>query len=143
MKNKLLLVLLVALVPVLAQSANFSALTVREVGNFISTLPADWHGIAPAAARAQIDAIQPFILDIREPAEFREGHIAGSVNIPLRTLPANMARLPKDRPIIVLCRIGHRGALAIPFLRGQGYNARSLMGGLNAWTAANLPIVRP
>jgi rhodanese-related sulfurtransferase len=143
MKHKMLLVLLLALVPVLAQSANFSALTVREVGTFISTLPADWHGVAPAAAKAQIDAIQPFILDIREVAEFREGHIAGAVNIPLRTLPANIAKVPRDRPIIVYCRIGHRGALAIPFLRGQGYNARSLMGGLNAWTAANLPVVRP
>ncbi|WP_299429901.1 rhodanese-like domain-containing protein [uncultured Meiothermus sp.] len=143
MKHKMLLVLLLALVPVLAQSANFSALTVREVGTFISTLPADWHGVAPAAAKAQIDAIQPFILDIREVAEFREGHIAGAVNIPLRTLPANIAKVPRDRPIIVYCRIGHRGALALPFLRGQGYNARSLMGGLNAWTAANLPVVRP
>jgi rhodanese-related sulfurtransferase len=142
--NKLLLVALLVLAPVLAAATpTFSALTVREVGNFITTLPADWHGVAPAAARAQIDAIQPFILDIREVAEFREGHIAGAVNIPLRTLPANIAQLPRDRPIIVYCRIGHRGALAIPFLRGQGYNARSLMGGLNAWTAANLPVVRP
>jgi rhodanese-related sulfurtransferase len=143
MKQKFVLVLLLALLPVLAQSASFSALTVREVGSSITALPADLHGITPAAARAQIDTAQPFILDVREPAMFRGGHIAGSVNIPLRTLPANMARLPRDRPIIVVCGIGHASALPILFLQGQGYNARNLLGGLNAWTAANLPVVRP
>ncbi len=141
-QQKLLLVVLLALVPVLASSANFSALTVREMGTFLSTLPTDFHGVQVAAAKAQIDAIKPFILDVREASEYKEGFIAGAVNIPIRQLPANMASLPKDRPILVYCRIGHRGAMAVPFLRGQGYNVKSIMTGYNGWVAANLPVVK-
>lgn len=141
--NKLLLVALLALVPVLASSANFSALTIREVGNFLSALPTDFHAIRPAAAKSQIDAIKPTLVDVREASEFKEGHIAGAINIPIRELPAKIATLPKDQPIIVYCKIGHRGAMAVLFLRGQGYNVRSISGGLDGWVAANLPIVKP
>lgn len=134
------LVLLLAL-PVLAQgTTNFSALTVREVGSFLSTLPTDFYGVQPAAAKAQIDAIKPFVLDVREPSEYKEGFIAGAVNIPIRDLPAKIGNLPKDKPILVYCGIGHRGAMATVFLRGQGYNVKSIMGGYKAWVAANLPV---
>ncbi len=140
--HKLLLVALLALVPVLASSTNFSALTVREVGNFLTTLPTDFYGVQPAAAKAQIDAIKPFILDVRDPSEYKEGYIAGAVNIPIRDLPAKIASLPKDKPILVYCGIGHRGAMAVVFLRGQGYNVKSIMGGYKGWVGANLPVVK-
>lgn len=140
--HKLLLVALLALVPVLASSTNFSALTVREVGNFLTALPTDFYGVQPAAAKAQIDAIKPFILDVREPNEYKEGYIAGAVNIPIRDLPAKIASLPKDKPILVYCGIGHRGAMAVVFLRGQGYNVKSIMGGYKGWVGANLPVVK-
>lgn len=140
--HRLLLVVLLALVPVLASSTNFSALTVREVGNFLTALPTDFYGVQPAAAKAQIDAIKPFILDVREPNEYKEGFIAGAVNIPIRDLPAKIASLPKDKPILVYCGIGHRGAMAVVFLRGQGYNVKSIMGGYKGWVGANLPVVK-
>ncbi|WP_337868422.1 rhodanese-like domain-containing protein [Meiothermus sp.] len=141
-QQKLLLVVLLALVPVLASSANFSAITVREMGTFLSTLPTDFYGVQTAAAKAQIDAIKPFLLDVREASEYKEGFIAGAVNIPIRELPAKLASLPKDKPILIYCGIGHRGALAVPFLRGQGYNVKSIMGGYKGWVAANLPVVK-
>ncbi len=141
-QQKLLLVVLLALVPVLASSANFSALTIREVGNFLSTLPTDFNAISATAAKAQIDAIKPVIVDVREPAELKEGFIAGAINIPIRELPAKIATLPKDKPILVVCKVGHRGSMAMVFLRGQGYNVKSISGGINAWVAANLPLVK-
>lgn len=140
--HKLLLVALLALVPVLASSTNFSALTVREVGSFLTALPTDFYGVQPAAAKAQIDAIKPFILDVREVSEYKEGYIAGAVNIPIRDLPAKITSLPKDKPILVYCGIGHRGAMAVVFLRGQGYNVKSIMGGYKGWVGANLPVVK-
>ncbi|MGK0617342.1 rhodanese-like domain-containing protein [Meiothermus cerbereus] len=141
-QHKLLLIVLLALVPVLASSANFSALTVREVGNFLNTLPTDFYGVQPPAAKAQIDAIKPFLLDVREPNEYKDGFIAGAVNIPIRELSAKVGSLPKDKPILVYCGIGHRGAMAVVFLRGQGYNVKSIMGGYKAWVAANYPVVK-
>ncbi len=140
--HRLLLVALLALVPVLASSTNFSALTVREVGNFLTALPTDFYGVQPPAAKAQIDAIKPFLLDVREVNEYKEGYIAGAVNIPIRDLPAKIASLPKDKPILVYCGIGHRGAMAVVFLRGQGYNVKSIMGGYKGWVGANLPVVK-
>ncbi|WP_240695323.1 rhodanese-like domain-containing protein [Thermus caldilimi] len=133
---------LLLVLPVLAQAttATFSALTVREVGNFLSTLPADFYGIQPAAAKQMMDTLDVFILDVREPAEFKDGRIPGAVNIPIRDLPKRLGEIPKGKPIIVYCGIGHRGAMALLFLKGQGYNVKSILGGYKAWTGANLPV---
>ncbi|WP_246584270.1 rhodanese-like domain-containing protein [Thermus brevis] len=134
---------LLLVLPVLAQATTtttFSALTVREVGNFLATLPADFYGIQPAAAKQMMDTLDVFILDVREPAEFKDGRIPGAVNIPIRDLPKRIGEIPKGKPIIVYCGIGHRGAMALVFLRGQGYNVKSILGGYKAWTGANLPV---
>lgn len=133
---------LLLVLPVLAQATTttFSALTVREVGNFLATLPADFHGIQPAAAKQMMDTLDVFILDVREPAEFKDGRIPGAVNIPIRDLPKRLGEIPKGKPIIIYCGIGHRGAMGLVFLRGQGYNVKSILGGIKAWTGANLPV---
>ncbi len=135
---------ILAVLPVLAQATTvtFSALTVREYGNFLANLPQGFYAVAPAAAKQQMDAMDVFILDVREPAEFQGERIPGAVNIPIRDLPKRIGELPKGKPILVYCQVGHRGALAIPFLVGQGYNARSISGGLNGWKAAGLPVVK-
>jgi rhodanese-related sulfurtransferase len=79
-----------------------------------------------------------FILDVRELDEYEAGHIAGAVNIPLRTLAQNLHLLPaKDAPIVIYCAIGHRGGIGTLALNLLGYtNAVSLRSGINGWTAA-------
>ncbi|MFD3005094.1 rhodanese-like domain-containing protein [Thermus tengchongensis] len=133
---------LLLVLPVLAQATTttFSALTVRELGNFLTTLPADFYGIQPAAAKQMMDTLDVFVLDVREPSEYKDGRIPGAVNIPIRDLPKKVGELPKGKPIIVYCGIGHRGAMALVFLKGQGYNVKSILGGYKAWTGANLPV---
>ncbi|WP_243027069.1 rhodanese-like domain-containing protein [Thermus albus] len=133
---------LLLVLPVLAQAttATFSAMTVREVGNFLATLPADFYAIQPAAAKQMMDTLDVFILDVREPSEFKDGRIPGAVNIPIRELPKRVGEIPKGKPIIIYCGIGHRGAIGLVFLRGQGYNVKSILGGFKAWTGANLPV---
>ncbi|TBH21418.1 rhodanese-like domain-containing protein [Thermus thermamylovorans] len=135
---------LLLVLPVLAQAttATFSAMTVREVGNFLSTLPAGFYAMAPAVAKQQMDAMDVFLLDVREPSEFQAERIQGAVNIPIRDLPRRIGEVPKGKPVIVYCKVGHRGAMATVFLRGQGYNVQSISGGLDAWKAAGLPVVR-
>lgn len=140
--RKLAWIGLLLVLPVLAQATTtaFSTLTVREVGNFLATLPADFYGIQPAAAKQMMDTLDIFILDVREPAEFKDGRIPGAVNIPIRDLPKRVGEIPKGKPIIIYCGIGHRGAMGLVFLRGQGYNVKSILGGFKAWTGANLPV---
>jgi rhodanese-related sulfurtransferase len=77
-----------------------------------------------------------FILDVRQPAEYEEGHIPGAVHIPLRELGRSLHLLPDfDQPIAVYCAIGHRGAMGLMALRLLGYDdVTSLRGGLNGWT---------
>jgi rhodanese-related sulfurtransferase len=65
-------------------------------------------------------AAKPFILDVRETSEVtKTGKIEGAVNIPVRTLPANLDKLPTDKaaPIVVYCAIGHRRLADVQSLR--------------------------
>jgi rhodanese-related sulfurtransferase len=105
-----------------------------------------WNGIAPASLKDGIAAVNPFLVDVREPSELAgTGIIEGSVNIPLRTLIKNLDELPNDKsaPTVVYCAIGHRGAMAMMTLHLLGRtNVKSLSGGLTAWKAANLPTVK-
>ena len=128
---------LLLVLPVLAQATTvtYSALTVRELGNFLMNLPTGFYAIAPAAAKNMMDTVDVFILDVREPNEFAGERIQGAVNIPIRDLPKRVGELPKGKPII-------RGSMAMMFLRGQGYNVQSISGGLDGWKNAGLPVVK-
>lgn len=78
-----------------------------------------------------------FLLDVRQPEEFAQGHIQGAVLMPLGSLPDNYRQIPKGVTLVVYCRAGHRSAKAVSFLLAQGYaKAVSLSGGYNAWSSA-------
>jgi rhodanese-related sulfurtransferase len=106
-----------------------------------------WNGIAATALNDALATAKPFLLDVREPSELvDQGMIAGSVNVPLKTLVKSLDKLPKDKaaPIVVYCAVGHRGAIGMMALHLLGYtNVKSLLGGLPSWKAANLPTVKP
>jgi rhodanese-related sulfurtransferase len=61
-----------------------------------------------------------FLVDVRTPGEFASGHVKGSVNIPLDTLPAQLNTFRNKKHIIVFCRSGSRSAQAKAFLEQQG-----------------------
>jgi rhodanese-related sulfurtransferase len=110
----------------------------------LSTMPADFYQVEPAAAQQQIESAKPFVLDVREPAELASGKIAGSTHIPIRDLPKMIAKLPENKaaPIVTYCKVGFRGGMATTFLRMWGYtNVRTIKGGLDAWEKAGLAVV--
>jgi len=115
---------------------------------YLSSLPGDFGTIQAAAVYDRLSSAnrKPFVLDVRTPQELTDnGYIAGSVNVPLRTLIQNLDKLPQDRasPIVTYCAIGHNGAQAMMALSLLGYtNVKSLVGGFAAWKAANLPIAQ-
>jgi rhodanese-related sulfurtransferase len=81
----------------------------------------------------------PFVLDVRQPAEFKAGHIANAKLIPLDQLGARMNELPKDREILCVCRSGGRSGMAARQLVGAGYTVLNLNGGLTSWEHAGYP----
>lgn len=120
----------------------------KALDAYLSGLPEGFNAISAADLNVALaDAKAPFVLDVREASELeKDGLIEGSVNIPIRELFTRLAELPADKaaPIVVLCKSGHRGAIAMIALQMNGYtNVRNLGGGINSWIAAELPVVMP
>jgi rhodanese-related sulfurtransferase len=78
------------------------------------------------------------IVDVRQPAEWRHGHIRGSQNLPLLQLKSHLATLPREKTIVTVCASGHRSAAAARTLQRAGYQVENLKGGMHAWTRAGL-----
>jgi rhodanese-related sulfurtransferase len=93
----------------------------------------------PKTAAAQQEEL--FLLDVREPLEWRAGHIDGSVHIPMSQLGARRDELPSDRTILAVCRSGHRSGMVTEALRRAGYQAENLEGGVLAWRSDGLELV--
>jgi rhodanese-related sulfurtransferase len=106
---------------------------------FLKQFPPDGYLISPK----DVAASKPLVVDVREADEYATGFVEGAINIPLRELPTSLRALPSlDAPVVVACRSGHRSAIGMAMLRMLGYrNARSLDGGLNAWSQAKLQLV--
>lgn len=82
-----------------------------------------------------------FLLDVRTPEEFEEGHIAGAVNIPVQVLDQYLSLVPQDRDVVLYCRTGNRSQVAMEILNQAGYqNVFDIEGGTVAWTAQNRPL---
>ena len=88
------------------------------------------------------ELVDPFLLDVRELDEYEAGHAPGVTFIPLGTLAHSEAVFPTDRTILCICRVGSRSAHATAFLREQGLDAVNLEGGMKAWAAFGLDVVR-
>lgn len=74
---------------------------------------------------------QRLLVDVREPAEFAGERLPGSINIPLSRLEAEASGLPKDKPLVILCRSGRRSQDAAGRLSALGYSdVMVLVGGL-------------
>ena len=100
--------------------------------------------VTVAQAKANIDkGAYKVILDVREPKEFRKGHIPGAMNIPRGLLEFKVtAKIPdKATPVLVYCKTGGRGALAGQVLKKMGYkNVTNMDGGWLAWEKAGYPV---
>ncbi|HSI94987.1 MAG TPA: rhodanese-like domain-containing protein [Methylophilaceae bacterium] len=92
----------------------------------------------------------PILVDVREPEEFAQGHLAGAINVPRGVLefkvdPSNPAGMPtlfdKSAQMVVYCKSGARSALAAQTLRTLGYKSvTSMGGGFEAWKVAGLDV---
>jgi rhodanese-related sulfurtransferase len=82
----------------------------------------------------------PYILDVRQPEEFRSGHITGAKLIPLGELGRRLNEVPKGREVVCICATGHRSVPAVRKLAAAGFTASSMKNGMIAWQVAKLPV---
>jgi sulfur-carrier protein adenylyltransferase/sulfurtransferase len=100
-------------------------------------------GIRPAPESAVVTPVElseeinsgkrVLLLDVREPHEYEIAHIEGAKLIPLGQLAERVKDLDTAQEIVCICHTGGRSARATDFLRGIGYKARNLEGGIDAW----------
>jgi len=89
------------------------------------------------------DGVQ--LIDVRTPAEFESGHIAGARNLDWTggQLELHAVELDRSRPVLLYCASGRRSAAASTFLKQEGFTmVTDLAGGIHAWEAAGLPLAR-
>lgn len=101
--------------------------------------------LTTAEAINLINRSHAIVLDVREDAEFANGHIVDAKHIPVDKLAERLNELAKykDKPILVNCQRGMRTAKACDILRKAEFTqVHVLQGGLDAWLEAKLPVVK-
>jgi len=100
--------------------------------------PSDGRLGSTVKAGQALDLVQhgATLLDVRESSEWRSGHAPGAIHVALGDIGKAPARLRQGRPVVVMCASGMRSRTAAKHLRGLGYDAASLSGGISAWARA-------
>lgn len=82
------------------------------------------------------------LVDVREPDEFAQGHIAGAINLPLSSFSAEKVPHPEGRTVVLQCAGGKRSGMALDRCEGAKTAIDThLAGGIGAWKAAGFPVV--
>ena len=81
------------------------------------------------------------LLDVREDDEWEAGHAGEAVHVAMGLIADQVDRIPSDRTVVCVCRVGGRSAAVAGALAGAGYDVRNLDGGMLAWESAGLPVV--
>lgn len=83
----------------------------------------------------------PFVIDVRQPSEYEEGHVPGSTHIGAGDLPAMLDRLPRDRQVATICASGYRSSVAASMLRSAGFeDVVTVASGVPTWAAYGFPV---
>jgi len=80
------------------------------------------------------------LVDVRSIGEWRGGRASNAIHIPLDEVRSRMTRIPKDKPVVLICASGMRSGMAATMLAKAGYSSvYNFSGGMGSWCAAKLP----
>lgn len=97
--------------------------------------------VEPEVAPGWLAEHDALVLDVREPAEYAEGHIPGAISIPQAELAMHLEAVPRQRDVLVACRSGGRSLASTKFLKAAGYDrVANLERGTMGWIAAGHPV---
>ncbi|MBE3557272.1 MAG: rhodanese-like domain-containing protein [Firmicutes bacterium] len=93
------------------------------------------HSITAEEVATQLETGEKIqIIDVRQPSEYRQGHIPGARLVPLSELNAQWSKLKRDETYVMVCRSGARSQQATQFLLSKGFsNVKNMRGGMLAW----------
>ncbi len=101
----------------------------------VVTLNDEARDISPRDAAAALARGEILVLDVREEWELATVAVPGARHVPMGTIPAQQATLPRDRPIAVLCHHGMRSAMVADYLRTAGHQqVLNVTGGIDRWS---------
>ncbi len=95
----------------------------------------------PAVDAIALVAGQGWLLDVREPDEWNQGHSPQAHLIPMGSIMDRIDELPGDVPIVVVCHSGYRSWQVTKALVDAGYDAVNVAGGMEAWQSAGGVVV--
>jgi rhodanese-related sulfurtransferase len=95
--------------------------------------------LMPEEAAARLKAGDADLIDVREQYEVDAGRIEGSRHVPLPDLAEFAQTVDPERPLMFVCRVGGRSAMATDAFRRAGYDAYNVGGGVLAWERSGLP----
>jgi rhodanese-related sulfurtransferase len=101
--------------------------------------------VSPAQLSSLVNRDDAVVLDLRDASDYRAGHIIDSVHMPFGKLSERIAELERyrDRPVIVVCKMGHHSGAVAKTLREKGFaRVYRLGGGMLEWQSSQLPTVR-
>ncbi len=139
MKQLCLVIALVTLAAALPAYAGDSISVEKAADAFLSGVPADAYLISAEKLQERIKAggNDFVIIDVRIPKDksYDQGHIPGAIHLGFTTIAhlENLAKLPKDKDIILYCNTGHEENKVLAVLRMLGYNAYGLKWGYMSW----------
>ena len=112
----------------------------RTAANEIERLPQ----ITVHELKLQLDAGTVDLLDVRQPAEWAEGHVRGATFVTGAELPGRVDDVPRNRrPLAVTCGSGYRSSVSASFIAARtDVEVVNVLGGMTAWDAAGLPTTR-
>jgi rhodanese-related sulfurtransferase len=90
---------------------------------------------------ADAHAQRHLVVDVREAAEYADGHVPGARSVPLAALAGHAAELPAGEPVYVICASGNRSKAGAEVLTRAGLDAYSVAGGTRGWLEAGRPVV--
>lgn len=95
----------------------------------------------PTVSVDEVDS-SAYLLDVREDDEWDAGHAPGASHLPMMDIPARLRDVPRDRDVVVVCRVGGRSGQVVNYLRRLGFeNVSNLEGGMISWAASGRPMV--
>lgn len=96
-----------------------------------------------AEAKEMMAGDETVVIDVRNPDEYRSGHVPGASLIPVNSVFQRSGELPTDKKILFVCAVGQRSALAAEMAAAAGLPADRLFnmeGGTDAWRKAGEPV---
>ena len=129
--------------PDVTVAAGEAAAIDSAVEQYLSNLPSDFLAIRSVPAlKSLLASGNVLLIDVRTPAEYRAGHIAGAINRPLNDLGRHVAEISPEREVVLYCSSGFRSAMGVMALQLEGrHQVKGFAPSIEGWKAAGEPVV--